>query len=195
MCIRPARPSDFHDAARLIQAVFDEMSGHFASKEHKDDNPARYAWLEDWFQQETNRFSYQQVLVKEVAGKVVGAILIYPGSEAEALDRPLNERIRRLRNDPTFTLTKEADPDEFYIDTLSVSPAFSGRGYGTALIHAAEEKARELHSTKIALNVDKDNARAYRLYDHLGYQTDKQRVLYGQVYFHMVKNLAPSTQH
>ena len=132
-------------------------------------------------------------MVKEVEGKVVGVILIYHGSEAEALDHPLNERIRILRNDPTITLDKEADLDEFYIDTLSVAPEFSGRGYGTALIRAAEEKARQLHSTKIALNVDEDNERAYRLYQHLGYWTDKQRVLYGKLYFHMVKDLAAST--
>jgi ribosomal protein S18 acetylase RimI-like enzyme len=189
MCIRPARPSDFHAAARLIQAVFDMLSGYFAPAENKEDNPARYAWLEDWFQQENNRFSYQQVLVKEVEGQVVGVILIYHGSEAEALDRPLNERIRRLRNDPTFTLDREAELDEFYIDTLSVSPAFSRRGYGTALIRAAEEKARELRYDKIAINVDEDNERAFRLYQRLGYQANKEWVLYGKAYFHMVKQL------
>jgi ribosomal protein S18 acetylase RimI-like enzyme len=189
MCIRSALPSDSHEAARLIQAVFDEMAGHFAPGEEREDNPARYAWLEDWFQQAGNRFSYQQVLVKEIEGQVVGAILIYHGNETEALDRPLNERLRRLLNDPTFTLDQEAELDEFYIDTLSVAPAFSGRGYGTALIRAAEERARELHSAKIAINANEDNERAYRLYQRLGYQTDKQRMLYGKPYFHMVKPL------
>jgi len=190
MPIRPARPSDFHAAARLIQTVFDMLlSGHFAPEEEEEDDPARYAWLEDWFQRENNRFSYQQVLVKEVEGQVVGVILIYHGSEAEALDRPLNERLRRLRNDPTFTLNQEAELDEFYIDTLSVAPAFSGRGYGTALIRAAEEKARELHYDKIAINVDEDNERAYRLYQRVGYVTDVERELYGKRYFHMVKML------
>jgi ribosomal protein S18 acetylase RimI-like enzyme len=189
MCIRPARPSDFYAAVRLIQAVFDEMAGHLSPQKDREENPARYAWLEHWFQQENNRFSYQHVLVKEVADQVVGAILIYHGSEAAELDRPLNERIRLLRNDPTFSLDKEADLDEFYIDTLSVSSTFAGRGYGTALMHAAEKLAQERHYSKIALNVDEDNTRAYRLYQHLGYQTNKQRVLYGKTYFHMVKNL------
>ena len=189
MCIRPALPSDFHAAARLIQAVFDMLSDYFAPAEQKEDNPARYRWLEEWFQQENNRFSYQQVLVKEVEGQIVGVILIYHGSEAEALDRPLNERLRRLRNDPTITMDREAELDEFYIDTLSVTPAFSGRGYGTVLIQAAEEKARERHYDKIAINVDDDNERAYRLYQHLGYETDKERMLYGKRYFHMAKYL------
>ena len=154
MSIRQARPSDFHAAARLIQTALDEITCHFSGEEYKEDNPDRYVWLEDWFQQTDNRFSYQQVLVEEVEGQVVGVILLYHGSEVEVLDRPLNERLRRLRNDPTVTLEREAELDEFYIDVLAVSPAFSGRGYGTALIRAAEEKARELYYPKIALNVE-----------------------------------------
>jgi ribosomal protein S18 acetylase RimI-like enzyme len=189
MYIRPALPSDAHAAARLIQSAFDTITRHFAEKEDKEDNPARYAWLENWFQQMGNRFSYQQVLVAEEEGQVVGAILIYHGSEAEALDRPLNEEIRRLRNDPTIRLAQEADLDEYYIDSLAVSPEFWGRGYGTALMKAAEEKAQKLHSPKIALNVDVHNERAYRLYQHLGYHTDKQRMLYGEAFFHMIKYL------
>lgn len=187
MYIRPALPSDFHAAARLIQVALGEITCHFSGEEDREDNPARYVWLEDLFQQTNNRFSYQQVLVKEVKEQAIGVILIYHGSEAEVLDRPLNERLRRLYNDPTVTLDQEAELDEFYIDALAVSPAFSGRGYGTALIRAAEEKAQELQYPKIALNVDVHNERAYRLYKHLGYQVDKQRMLYREPFFHMVK--------
>ncbi len=187
MCIRPARPSDAHAAARLILAAFDSIIHHYSGEELNEDY--RAVWLEDWFQQPNNRFSYQQVLVKEVEGQVVGAILLYHGSEAAALDRPINEYLRRLRNDPNAALEPEADLDEYYIDSLSVSPAFSGRGYGTALIQAAEKKAQELHYHKIALNVEQDNERAYRLYQHLGYHTDKQRTLYGEPFDHMVKYL------
>jgi ribosomal protein S18 acetylase RimI-like enzyme len=187
MSIRPALPSDFHAAARLIQAALDEITCYFSGEEDREDNPARYVWLEDWFQQTDNRFSYQQVLVKEVEDQVVGAILTYHGSEVGALDHRINERLRRLHNDPAFALDREAELDEFYIDALAVWPEFSGRGYATALMRAAEEKAQELHNPKIALNVDQHNERAYRLYQHLGYRTDKQRMLYGEPFFHMVK--------
>ena len=187
MSIRPARPSDYHAAARLIQSALDEITSNFSGEEDREDNPDRYVWLEDLFQQIGNRFSYQQILVKEVEDQVVGIILLYHGSEVEELDRPLNERLRRVRQDPTATLEREAEPDEFYIDALAVSSAFEGRGYGTSLIRAAEEKVQELHYPKIALNVDQHNARAYRLYQHLGYQTDKERTLYGEPFFHMVK--------
>ena len=189
MNIRPARPSDFHSAARLIQTALDQITSHFSGEEYKEDNPARYVWLENWFQQVGNRFSYQQILVKEIEDQVVGIILLYHGSEVEALDHPINEHLRRLHKDPTLTLEREAELDEFYIDVLAVSPAFSGRGYGTSLIRAGEEKAQELHYPKITLNVDQHNARAYRLYQYLGYRADKERTLYGEAFFHMVKYL------
>jgi ribosomal protein S18 acetylase RimI-like enzyme len=174
-------------ASGSMSVSADEITCYFSGEEDKEDNPARYVWLEDWFQQTDNRFSYQQVLVKEVEDQVVGVILTYHGSEVEVLDRRLNERLRRLRNEPTFTLDREADLDEFYIDALGVWPEFSGHGYGTALVRAAEEKARELHYSKIALNVDQHNERVYRFYQHLGYRTDKQWMLYGEAFFHMVK--------
>ena len=189
MSIRPALLSDHHAVARLIQAALDTITSNFSGEEDREDNPARYLWLENLFQQTGNRFSYQQILVKEVEHQVVGAILTYHGSEIEALDRPLNERLRRLRHDPTITLEREAELDEFYIDALAVSPAFSGRGYGTALIRAAEQQAQERHYPKIALNVDEHNQHAYQLYQRLGYQTDKLRMLYGEKFFHMVKYL------
>jgi ribosomal protein S18 acetylase RimI-like enzyme len=188
MCIRPACPSDFHSAARLIHPVYHGMVEYFSGEEDKEQNPARYVWLEDWFQQTDNRFSYQQAFVKEVEGQVVAVILIYHGSEAKVLERPLNERLRRLRNDPTFTLEQEAELDEFYIDTLSVLPAFSGRGYATALFRVAEEEARKRHSAKIGCIVHENNERISRLCQHLGFQTDRQMILYGQRYFHMVKS-------
>src|SRR5689334_19872647 len=109
MSIRSALPSDFYAAARLIQAALGEITCHFSGEEDREDNPARYVWLEDLFQQTNNRFSYQQVLVKEVEKQVIGVILIYHGSEVEALDHPLNERLRRLHNDPTVTLDQEAE--------------------------------------------------------------------------------------
>jgi ribosomal protein S18 acetylase RimI-like enzyme len=189
MSIRPARPSDFHAAARLIRSALDEITSYFSGEEDREDNPERFVWLENWFQQTRNRFSYQQVLVKEVEDQVVGAMITYHGSEVEKLDRPINAYIRRVRNEPAYTLEREAELDEFYIDALGVSPAFSGRGYATALIRAAEERAQERHSPKIALIIDVHNERAYSIYQHLGYRTDKERTLYGTPVFHMVKHL------
>ncbi len=147
------------------------------------------AVLAQFFQSEDNRLSYHNALVAEEDEQVVGVIVIYHGRDAARLDRPIVERLQRLLNDSSISLDQEADEDEFYIDTLSVSAQYAGRGIGTALIQAAEQHAHQLQYNKIALNVDEDNERAHRLYNHLGYQEDKTIHLYGHPLYHLVKYL------
>jgi ribosomal protein S18 acetylase RimI-like enzyme len=147
------------------------------------------ALLAQFFQAEENRLSYRNVLVAEEEGHIVGVIVVYHGRDAARLDLPIIERLQRLYSNPSISLDKEADEDEFYIDSLSVSSQYAGRGIGTALIEAAEQRARQLQYNKIALNVDEENERAHRLYNHLGYQEDKIIYLYSHLHHHLVKYL------
>jgi ribosomal protein S18 acetylase RimI-like enzyme len=52
---------------------------------------------------------------------------------------------------------------------LSVVPAARGAGVGQALIAALEARARARGGCKITLEVREDNARARRLYEHVGF--------------------------
>ncbi|WP_063827492.1 GNAT family N-acetyltransferase [Streptomyces qaidamensis] len=56
------------------------------------------------------------------------------------------------------------------INALSVWPPARSHGIGTALIEAAEERAREPGRTAIGLGVAEDNPRAAALYARLGHQ-------------------------
>ena len=49
--------------------------------------------------------------------------------------------------------------------------------------------ARQQGATKIALNCEKDNTKAYKLYEKLGYTPESERVLSGHPYYHMTKTL------
>ena len=147
------------------------------------------AILAQFFQAQDNRLSYRNTLVAEEEKHVVGIIVAYYGRDSVRLDQPIIEHLQHLVNNPSVGLDKEADEDEFYIDTLSVSPHYAGRGIGTALMQAAEQRAWQLQHKKIALNVDEENERAHRLYKHLGYQSEKIVYLYGHPYQHMVKRL------
>ena len=51
--------------------------------------------------------------------------------------------LRELHKDESITLEKEAELDEYYIDTLSVSSVYGGKGIGSKLIEAAEIYATE----------------------------------------------------
>lgn len=56
------------------------------------------------------------------------------------------------------------------INGLTVFGPHQGKGIGTALISAAEERARRRGCPRIGLAVADDNPRAAKLYDRLGYQ-------------------------
>ncbi|MGE6537228.1 GNAT family N-acetyltransferase [Bacillus luti] len=145
--------------------------------------------LETWFSKERNRLSYENCFVYEQDGTAVGIIVAYHGSDATILDAPIVHHLRELHKDNSITLEKEAELDEYYIDTLSVSSAYGGKGIGSQLIEAAEIHATEQAHEKIALLVNLENTRAFSLYEKLGYQKDQIVMLVGEPYAHLVKPL------
>lgn len=186
MTIRSAKPEDASAASRLLYDALHDIAHQLTGEESKE---GAIRILEQFFREDEGRLSYKQAAVKEIDGVTAGIIVAYGGDQAAELDRPIIERLRRLKDDDAITLDKEADDDEYYIDTLSVSPAFGGQGIGTALIGYMEERARDLDYGKIALAVVTGNDRAYALYERIGYNTDKQITINGHPYRHMVKML------
>ena len=66
------------------------------------------------------------------------------------------------------------DQDFIYLDDLSVSEDYRNRGIGSALIKNAEMFAKENEINVIVFHVEKSNVDAYRLYERLGYNSDKE---------------------
>jgi ribosomal protein S18 acetylase RimI-like enzyme len=65
---------------------------------------------------------------------------------------------------------REIYPECPEINGLTVFGPHQGKGVGTALIRAAEERARQAGRGRIGLAVADDNPRAAKLYARLGYQ-------------------------
>ncbi|MGD9330960.1 MAG: GNAT family N-acetyltransferase [Desulfobacterales bacterium] len=61
-------------------------------------------------------------------------------------------------------------PGDLYLDGIAVTPSHQGRGVGTALITAFENRARENGFTTVSLEVIDTNPRAKKLYSRLGYR-------------------------
>ncbi|EFM08417.1 GCN5-related N-acetyltransferase [Paenibacillus curdlanolyticus YK9] len=191
MIIRAAEAGDAEAVAQLIYEAIDDIAFQLTGEETEE---RATKGLRELFLQPGNRFSSGQVLVAVHEGAVAGMILCYYGSEAEALDAPIKERLRIVRGDAQPIIDKEADEDEYYIDSIAVFPAYRGLGIAKALLHAAEEAGITLGYQRIALNVEYENERAHRLYRSLGYVQDKDVSINGHAYRHMAKPLT-SVKH
>jgi ribosomal protein S18 acetylase RimI-like enzyme len=145
--------------------------------------------LNDFFGQKDTRISYQNALVMEEEGELVGVAIFYDGAEARELDAPMERAAAERSVDSNYSIPTEPEASEFCMYALSVSPRCQGKGYGRKLIEAGCDRARKLGHHRIALLVEVDSAAAKRLYERLGFSTDYTKRIAGQEYFHMVRTL------
>jgi ribosomal protein S18 acetylase RimI-like enzyme len=183
--IRQAVPDDAASAVPLIlQAI-----GHIAFVlSGTTDRQETTSILTDFFCQKDNRVSYQNALVKEEDGVVVGLTILYDGSKARELDAPIERAAARKLGDPNYHIPTEPETSEFYLDTLCVSPRCQRKGYGSKLIEAGCDRGRRLGHMRIALLLEIDAA-AKELYERLGFRADYTKWIVEQEYHHMVRSL------
>ncbi len=165
--IRPARKED---AAVIAQCVLMAIPvealtgmGHGISEE----NLVRV--LETVAQMDEAIYGWRNVLIAEVGGSSVGAIIAYDGARLHELRRPLEDLLERYVGPEAHDWDDETSAGEFYIDTLAVNPECRGMNIGSRLIEATCRKAAELGHAKIGLLVDLENPRAEKLYSRLGF--------------------------
>lgn len=182
--IRAARKEDASEVAPLLLDALHDIACMLTGGETKEEV---LTTMEKFFTEEGNRLSYQNIYVKEIDGHVAGTIILYYGADAQALDIPILKYVQQKTGEAIDAFDVEADLDEYYIDTVSVSKDYRGKGIGTELIAAAEEIGKQHGYQKISLNVDKENIRAYELYSRLKYKSTKEISINHHPFFHMVK--------
>jgi ribosomal protein S18 acetylase RimI-like enzyme len=174
--IRPARPADAEVAAVLLYSAYTHTHVTYPLPEEQASG-----WIErlqDFFRQDGNRFSYQNIQVAEQSSEVVGLVLSFGGRDEAELNAAVG-----------IWLEREAQDDEWYVDALAVLKHWDHKGTGTRLLQSAEQQARQHHYPKIALNVDRGNKQALDLYAHLHYVVTQQTFLYQRPHVRMVKTL------
>jgi ribosomal protein S18 acetylase RimI-like enzyme len=205
--IRPAVPSDASEAVPLILNAIGSIA--FVLTGTTDRKEAEFI-LDQFFGQKGNRVSYENALVLEDSSversrndlpergrqgflersrEVVGVALVYDGSIARILDEPLEKAAIQKSGLSDYRIPTEAEPSEFYLDTVSIDPNCQGRGFGRDLIEASCEHARKLGHNRIGLLVDIGNSRAMRLYERLEFRVAGRKQIAGDEYFHMIRNL------
>ncbi len=101
-------------------------------------------------------------------GTPVGVCVGYDGAKLHELRRPFFETVTEKLGHHFEGVEDECEPEEFYLDTLAVLPTYRGRGIASELLKAMIERAREC-GKPAGLLVDKDNPRARRLYERVGF--------------------------
>src|SRR3984893_18537109 len=194
--MRRSVPGDAPRAVPLILQAIGSIAFVLAGTYNREDADRI---LDEFFGGKDTLVSYQNTLVMEgeegvVDGtrKVVGVELIYDGSIARALDEPLEKAAIQRLGLSDYCIPTEAEPSEFYLDTISVDPKCQGRGFGRDLIEASCEQALRLERDRIGLLVDIENSGAKRLYERLEFRTQGRKQIAGYEYFHMVRDLAAS---
>jgi ribosomal protein S18 acetylase RimI-like enzyme len=94
---------------------------------------------------------------------------VAPGpSDFRAVYSPLMRRLRAAIWSRTTTTPR---PHQLLLEGLATAPAARGRGVGTRLLEAVDERASALGRTEIILEVIDTNPRAKALYERHGYRT------------------------
>ena len=113
-------------------------------------------------------------------------MVLYPGKDAPRLDQNLSNWLAE-KGAGNAEIDAESLEDELYIDTVSIDPAFRGKGIGSQLFAFAEIVAKQQHSPKLSLNVETQKEPAIRLYKRLGYEIVLPWTIIGEPFHHMVK--------
>jgi ribosomal protein S18 acetylase RimI-like enzyme len=174
--IRPARPTDAEVAAVLLYSAYMHTQVTFPLREKHEHGFVER--LQQYFRQDGNRFSYQNIQVAEGSSAVLGLVLSFGGRDEARLNAAVGS-----------WLEQEAEDDEWYVDALAVLSNWSRKGIGTCLLQRTEQQAHQHHYPNIALHVAQDNKQALNLYAQLHYVVTQQTFLYQRPYVRMVKTL------
>ena len=137
-------------------------------------------------------YSYENTIVAEVDGKVVGAICAYDGADYQILKQPI---VDVLGADSGFAQLKETEAGEFYLDSVGVLSEYRGRGIASRLIDAQCKRAT-LQGHKVAgLIVDIDKPQAEALYARLGFVYLDDKDFFGHTMKHMIRQLDMTGQY
>jgi len=171
-------------ARAVMDAVGEEICADFAAPSHTLDDVrelfTHLASLDD------SQYSYRNALVAlDDNGEVAGVCVSYDGADLHRLRERFFEAARMMLGKEMEGMADETSPDEYYLDTVAVAPAWRGKGIGSRLLMASVEKARAA-GKPAGLLVDYINPKAEALYRSLGFKYVGDRPFAGVVMKHMV---------
>lgn len=170
---RPAERDDSPIIARLFQISSDGLANYIWSQLAQP-GEALLAVGARRYAREGEAFSYQNCLVAERAGAVVGMLHSFempepePPAPGDAAEAP----------DPVLRPYGELEvPGSLYISGLALFPDHRGQGLGSRFLARADDRARRLGLPNLSLICFEQNQGALRLYRRHGYAIVDQRTI------------------
>ena len=175
--IREAQQEDIPFVAKCVLAAV----GMYDFKAASDKAPSAEAVCA----MEDTLYSFRNARIATVEGTPIGCLVSYPGNiyeDARKVTFGFFER-NGIIIPPTET---ECYPDEYYLDSMAILPAFRGYGIGKLLMQDAIAIAREKGFKKVSLIVESDRPRLSDYYATLGFKSENEIDAFGDRYTRMV---------
>jgi len=184
--IRPAKPADTEEVVPLIIQAMGKLAKKLTNVE---DDEIINKIFKHFFRQDNNQYSYENTLVYEDEGKILGSLNAYDGGKLLKLRLPFLAYLTEHYQANNTGQGTETQSGEFYLDTISVNPNAQGKGIGKQLIKAGIDWAKQLGHHTVGLLVEQNNGRALKLYQNMGFVTQNEKQFMGGRYHHMVFKL------
>lgn len=179
--VRPARRDDVEPVSWLMYQSASQVYDRYAGSSR-----AALRLLRAAFRRSGTTASAEVVTVAEIDGEVAGILAAFPVDEADRRTtrflRVTFARVPPWRWPTTLRIFQlgaaaAAPPphDALYVDALATHPSVRRRGVATALLAAAERRAREEGFPRLALETETTNDAAQALYRRLGFEATAKR--------------------
>ena len=184
------RPPSDDEAEVVADLLYETAGGMYDLFAGGRDRAARI--LRAAYERDGNSASREVVRVAALDGRVAGAMAAFPVAEGGARARAFL-RLALARTPPwrwartlrVFRmggrLTPPAPGDAIYVDALATAADFRRRGVATALLEAAERRARAAGLRAVALDTAERNLSAQALYEGFGMQRSGRSEAVGDI--------------
>jgi ribosomal protein S18 acetylase RimI-like enzyme len=174
--LRAASPEDALGAADLIYETMGTFGDYLFGQPGREESIRVVAAL---FRRPGHLLSFEHSTLAEADGGIVGIAQAFPGAELwkaalglmRACIRCFGLRFALGLAWRGLPLASEpvAGADEYYVQTLAVSPSFRNRGIGRALLQNAQRQTAERGFPVCSLDVMLNNPDALRFYQREGF--------------------------
>jgi len=183
--IRKALKEDAEQVVRLMCVPMMEVARYLTGKQEDE---AVFGGMTRFYLREDTQYSYVNTLVYVADGSIAGSITAYDGAKLDELRKNAFYMLAPVQGAES-PLSDETEAGEYYIDTLSVDPAWRGKGIAGRLIEAVCQRAADEGHKRMGLIVDPANEGARRLYARSGFEEAGTRDFFGTAYIHMIKDI------